>query len=241
MDLLIAIDDTDNREPGCIGTGRLARMLATELVDRAVCKRANVTRHQHLVHPDIPFTSHNSSACLLAERVASSRDAVAALARQFLVDRPNAGANPGLCVIAKDAVPGWLLDFAKRSQSEVIALAEADEVAARLDAFVWGAGETGQGRIGALAATALRASGEDGRFIGLRGIRGLEGVLTVAEIVGASAVERVETLEGEALAPETKIHTQDWVRPALRGGVPVMRVQQREGRWIPEDKWRTYR
>jgi tRNA(Ile2) C34 agmatinyltransferase TiaS len=241
MDLLIAIDDTDNLEPDCVGTGRLARMLGTHLSERGACKRANVTRHQHFVHPDIPFTSHNSSACLLAEKITAPRDAIAGLARQFLIDHPNAGANPGLCVIEPSAVPGWLLDFAKRTQSEVVTLEEADQVAARLDGFVWSAGESGQGRIGALAAVALRSSGEDGRFIGLRGIRGLEGVMTVAEIVANSEVERVESLDGSALPPETRIHTQDWVRPALRGGAPVMRVQQRDGRWIPEDKWRTYR
>jgi hypothetical protein len=241
VDLLIAIDDTDNLEPGCVGTGRLARMLATHLTERGACKRANVTRHQHFVHADIPFTSHNSSACLLAEQVTAPRDEIAALAQRFLVDHPNAGANPGLCVIAPSAVPGWLLDFAKRTQSEVISLAEADEVAARSGAFVWSAGATGQGRIGALAAVALRASGEDGRFIGLKGIRGLEGVMTVGEILAGSAVARVESLDGVALPPETRIHTQDWVRPSLRGGAPVMRVQQRDGRWVPEDKWRTYR
>jgi tRNA(Ile2) C34 agmatinyltransferase TiaS len=241
MDLLVAIDDTDNLEPDCVGTGRLARMLATHLSERGACKRANVTRHQHFVHPDIPFTSHNSSACLLAEKITAPRDAISDLAQQFLVDHPNAGANPGLCVVEPSAVPSWLLDFAKRTQSEVVTLDEADRVAARLDGFVWSAGETGQGRIGALAAAALRASGEDGRFIGLRGIRGLEGVMTVAEIVASSGVERVESIDGAALPPETRIHTQDWVRPALRGGVPVMRVQQRDGRWIPEDKWRTHR
>ena len=241
MDLLIAIDDTDNRDPGCVGTGRLARMLATHLTERGACKRANVTRHQHFVHPDIPFTSHNSSACLLAEQVTAPREEVAERARQFLVDHPNAGANPGLVVVEPSAIPGWLLDFAKRTQREVVSLAEADQIAARLDGFVWSAGETGQGRIGALAAVALRGSGEDGRFIGLRGIRGLEGVMSVAEIIASSGVARVESLEGGALPPETRIHTQDWVRPALRGGEPVMRVQQRDGRWIPEDKWRTYR
>jgi tRNA(Ile2) C34 agmatinyltransferase TiaS len=241
VDLLIAIDDTDNRDPDCIGTGRLARMLATELTSAALCKRANVTRHQLLVHPDIPFTSHNSSACLLAENVSAPRAAIAERARQFLLEHPNEGANPGLCVVEPSAVPDWLLDFAKRAQREVLTLAETDQLAARLDGVVWSAGETGQGRIGAMAAVALRHSGEDGRFIGLRGIRGLEGVRTVAEILAESAVERVETLEGEALPADTRIHTQDWVRPVLRGGVPVMRVQQRDGRWIPEDKWRTYR
>lgn len=241
MDLLIAIDDTDNREPDCVGTGRLARMLASELGARGLAARATVTRHQLLVHPDIPYTSHNSSACVLAEDVSASRDAAFELARQFLIDHPNAGANPGLCVAEPSAVPGWLLDFAKRAQTEVLTLAEADQLAARLDGRVWSAGETGQGRIGALAAVALRSSGEDGRFIGLPGIRGLEGVMTVSDILAGSPIRRVESLAGEVLAPSERVDTQDWVRPSLRGGEPVMLVRHVEGRWIPEEKWRTYR
>jgi tRNA(Ile2) C34 agmatinyltransferase TiaS len=241
MDLLVAIDDTDNREPGCIGTGKLARMLARELGERGLCERTSVTRHQLLVHPDIPFTSHNSSAAILAEGVQASLDAVADHSRGFLLDHPNAGANPGLCVLAPGAVPAALHAFARRAQTEVLTLAEADRTAAALDGVVWSGGETGQGRIGAMAGAALRASGEDGRFIGLAGIRGLEGVLSVAEILATSPIARVETLEGEGLSPETRIDTQDWIRPSLRGGVAVLRVRRQDGRWFPEEKWRTYR
>jgi hypothetical protein len=62
MTLLIAIDDTDNAES--IGTGRLSRMLAEELTKQGMIRQTSVTRHQLLVHPDIPYTSHNSSACI---------------------------------------------------------------------------------------------------------------------------------------------------------------------------------
>lgn len=241
MRLLVAIDDTDNREPGCVGTGRRARELAAELVRGGLAGAVTVTRHQLLVHPDIPFTSHNSAACIEAADVAASPVEVAEAARAHLLAHPNAGANPGLCVLAPEAVPAFLRDFAKRAQTEVLTLDEADGVAARLDGPVWSAGDTGQGRIGAMAAVALRASGEDGRFIGLPGIRGLEGVLEVGEILARSPIARVETLEGEALGAGDRIDTQDWVRPALRGGVPVLRVRRLEGRWVPEERWKTYR
>lgn len=239
--LLVAIDDTDNSEPDCVGTGRRARLLASELVDRGLARAATVTRHQLLVHPEIPFTSHNSAACIDAEEVRAPLAEVADAAREHLLAHPNAGANPGLCVAAAASVPAFLLAFAKRAQSEVLGLDEADAVAARLNGVVWSGGETGQGRIGALAALALRHSGEDGRFIGLPGIRACEGVMTVAEIRARTPITRVETLEGEALADDVSIDTRDWVRPSLRGGRPVLRVRWLDGRWVPEEKWRTYR
>jgi tRNA(Ile2) C34 agmatinyltransferase TiaS len=128
--LLIAIDDTDNAEPGCIGTGKLARMLARELCEHALVEDTSVTRHQLLVHPDIPFTSHNSAACIQAEAGRAPLSEVARRARDFVLAHPNAGANPGLCVMEPSAVPSALLDFARRAQREVLTLAEADRMAA---------------------------------------------------------------------------------------------------------------
>jgi hypothetical protein len=239
--LLIAIDDTDNAEPGCIGTGKLARWLARDLTESGLVGAASVTRHQLLVHPDIPFTSHNSSACLLAEEGRGSLQEVAGRARDFVLAHPNAGANPGLCVMDAAAVPPFLLGFAKRAQSEVLTLEEADSMASRLDAVTWWHGETGQGRIGALAAVGLRGSGDDGRFIGLPGIRDLRGVLRVGEIVARSPIARVESIDGERLPDDALVDTRDWVRPGLRGGQPVLRVRRDEGRWIPEDKWKKWK
>jgi len=241
VDLLLAIDDTDNDEPNCVGTGRLARMLARELGDRGLVGEVTVTRHQLLVHPDIPYTSHNSAACLMANDVRTERKSVLEASRRFLLAHPNRGANPGLCGLEREAVPTSLLRFAKRAQNEVLSLDEADAMAAQLDDAVWWHGETGQGRIGAMAAVALRHSGDDGRFIGLPGIRRLEGVLTVGELCARSPITRVETLSGEPLTDSVPIDTQGWVRPALRGGCAVLRVRRLENRWVPEEKWRKYR
>ena len=48
----IGIDDTDNLNS--VGTGRVARGLARSLVEAGFGDSLGVSRHQLLVHPDIP-------------------------------------------------------------------------------------------------------------------------------------------------------------------------------------------
>jgi len=65
MNLYISIDDTDNKES--FGTGRMARMLAQSLAEQGVIDHPSITRHQFLIHPEIPYTSHNSCATIKVE------------------------------------------------------------------------------------------------------------------------------------------------------------------------------
>lgn len=60
---LIGLDDTDNLESR--GTGFRARQMAEHL-ESSKCGliATGITRHQLLVDPRIPYTSHNSSACI---------------------------------------------------------------------------------------------------------------------------------------------------------------------------------
>jgi len=231
---LLAIDDTDNAES--IGTGRLARMLAAHLEEAGLLAEPAVTRHQLLVHPDIPYTSHNSAACIEA----AGRPEIAAklldCARSFLLEHFHAGANPGLCVCRADAVPDRLVELALRAQREVLSLEEFDAASSELNLGLWWSGETGQGRIGACAGVALRSTGEDGRFIGLQGIRDLADTVRVGEILGRSGVASVQTADGRALAAETRIDTRGWVRPSLRGGRPVLVVREEDGCWVPSER-----
>jgi len=231
---LLAIDDTDNEES--IGTGRLARMLAEHLEHAGLLGESSVTRHQLLVHPDIPYTSHNSSACIEGSGQRDDARQLLECARSFLIENFHAGANPGLCVCRADAVPPALVQLAARAQREVLTLGEFDDILSGLDVGLWWSGETGQGRIGACAGAALRSTGEDGRFIGLAGIRELAGTIPVADIIGRSSVAAVETADGRALAAEDRVDTRDWVRPSLRGGRPVLVVREEAGRWIPSER-----
>lgn len=231
---LVGIDDTDNAES--IGTGRLARMLAEHLEARELLTATSVTRHQLLVHPDIPYTSHNSSACIAGLSDGASRAALAEAARGFLRDHFHDGANPGLCVCAAEAVPDTLVVLGQRAQQEVLQLEEFDRILPAADLELWWDGETGQGRIGAASGVALRSTGEDGRFIALRGIRDLEGRLRAGEILARSAVESVEAEDGIALASTEVVDSRDWVRPALRAGRAVLRVRRDGGEWVPAER-----
>lgn len=233
MRLLIAIDDTDNLES--IGTGRLSRMLAGFLFEMGLIGPSTVTRHQFLVHPDIPYTSHNSSACIEAEKKESLEHVVAA-ARHFLIENFHEGANPGLCVVNRETFPRELSTFGRRAQEEVIKIRDARDLAERLGVFTWWHGETGQGCIGAMAGAGLRGTENDGRFIGLKGIRDIGGIMPVKEILGATPIHAVVSASGERLDAAEVVDTLGWVRPELVDGAPVLKVVRESGKWVPEGK-----
>lgn len=230
MKLFIAIDDTDN--PDTFGTGRLSRMLAADLETKGLTGRASVTRHQLLVHPDIPYTSHNSSACLEAEGLAAPAEVFEA-ARDFMADHLHEGANPGLCVCPADAVPPELADLGFRAQKQVLRLEEGYRLAEGDGLLTWRHGPTGQGIIGALSAVGLRSTGRDGRFIHLDGIRKVHGRVKVVEILSRTAVDAVTTVDGLELAADETVDTMSWVRPSLRGGRTVYLVSDDQGVWRP--------
>jgi len=231
---LIAIDDTDNLES--IGTGRLARMLAASLVAEGQLAEPTVTRHQLLVHPDVPYTSHNSSACIAARGEAGAGDELLELATAFLRAHEHEGANPGLCVAAEDTLPASLPALGRRAQQVVLDLSAFDDEIHPLDLRVWSGGQTGQGRIGAVCGVALRATGEDGRFIDLPGIRDLKGRVRVGDILAHTAVDVVVTSEGDALHVDVEIETRGWIRPDLVGGQAVFAVRREGADWVPAEK-----
>jgi tRNA(Ile2) C34 agmatinyltransferase TiaS len=226
MKLFVAIDDTDNRES--IGTGKLARMLADELERQGLAEASSVTRHQLLVHPDIPYTSHNSCACIAGETASADIHAIADYAVDFLLRNFHAGADPGLCVATEGMLCGELVKFGLRAQQEVIQPDEARELAARLPVFTWWRGEPWRGCIGAMAGVALRSTGNDGRFIGLHGIRDIKGTVTVRDLLQRTGVDMVSSVSGTTLADDAVIDSGDWIRPSLRNHQAVLFVQPAE-------------
>jgi hypothetical protein len=230
MMIFLAIDDTDNLET--MGTGRLSRLLATELKERGLTDGGSVTRHQLLIHPDIPYTSHNSAACIQAEGRADLRDIFAA-AQTFMLDHPHEGANPGLCLAPAEAVPPVLAQFGSRAQKEVIPLSEGYGLAGTEGILTWRNGPTGQGLIGAMSAVGLRSTGQDGRFIELEGIRKLKGDISVARLLEQTEVDDVATMEGRSLGGDELLYTQAWVRPSLRQGKAVFLVKRENDAWVP--------
>jgi len=227
MRYLIGIDDTDNLESR--GTGHRVRTLADWLAENKLATPLGITRHQLLVDPQIPYTSHNSSACMSID--ANNSDYVWEASREFLLRESATGSDAGLCLAAWDEVPPCVRAFGVRAKQVILTQLEAEKTALDNGIRLEGLTGTGGGIIGALAAVGLRHAGEDGRFLWLPGLRELQGQLSVAKICSQGHVDRICTVEEFNLSPETLVDVGEWVRPVLRGGQATLYVEEINYEW----------
>ncbi|TDH46942.1 hypothetical protein E2F47_26865 [Mycobacterium eburneum] len=244
VDLLIGIDDTDDLwSPG---TGRRARALLIDLAAAGLGSPAGATRHQLLVDDRIPYTSHNSSACLAWRSPAGNpqevRAAVIDLAGRFLERVCPPAADPGLVVAAPDelgddAAP--LVQFGQRAKREVLRTADARALAARVGVHLSGHGGTQDGVLGALAGVGLHLSGNDGLFITLPGLEDLPAEATVDELRALVPIDEARDGAGSAPAPDELIELGDWVRPVLLDGRCVLLLDPPRQRPDGSRSWRT--
>lgn len=227
--IYIGLDDTDNQTSR--GTGRLARDIAGVLANRFRIR--GVTRHQLLVDPRVPYTSHNS--CAVIHLHDDPRMDLAALADEvqaIMLADFQPGSDPGLCVTRM--VPSEMIDFGRCAKVEVVGQSVAREIAARCGCILRGLGGTEDGVIGALAGIGLAATGEDGRFLLVGRSRELNNVETVEALL-AFGVAEVRTLEGNVLT-SGRVETNGKVLPAFRANQPVLFVARKEGEellWSP--------
>jgi hypothetical protein len=242
----IGLDDTDNDTSP--GTGQLARRLAREAETRGAAPKG-ITRHQFLVDDRIPYTSHNSGACLAVEwtKTIDELDFAFELIAEWAAD----GSDPGVCVLRADAVPHCVTDFGWRATRDVLTTASAIATAKAANIRLRALGGTGQGVIGALSSVGLRADGNEGRFLELPGLRELNERVSLNELarVGIEVEHIITSAAGSAEKPviETMDHdrlmykTMNWVRPRLTGGKAVWPVQWSDEYecWIAVDKKRS--
>ncbi|MHB8877364.1 MAG: hypothetical protein ACYC8T_27035, partial [Myxococcaceae bacterium] len=197
MRFLIGIDDTDANDS--IGTGALARELSARLERDLGVLAQGITRHQLLVHPDIPYTSHNSSACIAVDSE-QGREVLAAACREFIVAMFHPGADPGLCIGPVESLACTeLADFGRSAQREVLKRERAEALGRGHGLLLEPLGGTGLGIVGALAGCALRATQDDGRFIALPGARLISGSITVRALLAKLRIDAVIDAAGEEL------------------------------------------
>jgi hypothetical protein len=223
---LIGIDDTDN--PESRGTGFRARCLGAELADAGLARVDGVSRHQLLVHPDIPYTSHNSSLCLDAQVPDGRIDEVVAFSRDFLLRESAEGSDAGLCIAAFDTLHGAVQAFGIRAKQVILVRSEAETLACDAGVFLEGLTGDHGGVIGALAAVGLRRSGTDGRFVWLHGVRELSGVVSAAELVEDTGIDAIEDRQGRTVLPDELVCVDPWPRAVLVEGRAVLLVQRPE-------------
>jgi hypothetical protein len=225
MRVLVAIDDTDNAESR--GTGFRARTLGARLESAELAALRGVTRHQLLVHPDIPYTSHNSALCLDATIDAERRTALEDFCREFVRAESAPGSDAGLCVAEWDRIDDALVDWGKRAQNTVLDLESAMDLAAATSGVLL-EGLTGEriGAIGALAAVGLRRTDDDGRFVWLRGVRELSGIHEAGSLLRETGIEEIRSRDGQRPEPEERIRVDPWPRALLVGGRALLLVDR---------------
>ena len=227
MNYLLGIDDTDNLESR--GTGHRVRQLAERLTENKLAQPQGITRHQLLVDPQIPYTSHNSSACLSIE--ADNPDDVWKASREFLLIESAEGSDAGLTLAEWDSINVDVLSFARRAKLEVLTMLEAEQTASRSHIRCEGLTGTHGGIIGALSAIGLHRAGNDGRFLWLPGLRELKGKYQVNEICEQGHINRICTVENIDLASQEIVDVGEWNRPILRDGKATLYVEENNHEW----------
>ena len=234
MLVFIGFDDTDTPEADR-GTGKLARYFEKELP--AEYRLFGVVRQQLLVHADVPFTSHNSSACAIFDLEDScSMSQLTERAIAHIERLAFEGSDPGLCVARADdpGLPG-LIQFGRKCTHRIVSQKEA--LAAARNVHLSGHGGTNDGIIGAAASVGLTAYGWCGRFIEFGGLRGYPELISVSDLERSDIM--VVSLDRDAAfpAPDDIVHNRGWLRPRLWGGRAVLGVAPNgAGRWETLDR-----
>jgi hypothetical protein len=219
--IYIGIDDTDI--VGSPGTNQLARAIVKGLGPAG--KQAIVCRHQLFFDPRVPYTSQNGSASIQLPRggempYVTLVDTVRAVMRAWYVE----GSDPGLAVAATASAE--MAAFAASAKTDVVSQADARAVADRAGCHLEGLGGTEQGIIGALAAIALVAGGDDGRVVHLEQwpwpdpFAGPQPTAAIAE----RGVAEIRTPSGEPFAGDV-VDVGKHLRPNWRGGRIVLFVE----------------
>jgi hypothetical protein len=222
MRVYVGFDDTDTIDAD-LGTGKLARWFEDRLPDG--CRLWGVVRQQLLVDERVPYTSHNSSACVVLELddphgLNGIIDRAAAHIGSHFLE----GSDPGLCVAAAGA-PGFaeLADFGRHCTCQVVSQKAALGAAAGVHLSAHGG--TGDGIIGAAAAVGLTAAGWCGRFIEFGQLREYPDMVQVKDLeerqIQVVSVDRDAAVPG----PADMVLTNGWVRPRLMGGRAILLVR----------------
>ncbi|MGZ7118294.1 MAG: ABC transporter substrate-binding protein [Methanobacterium sp.] len=224
--IYICVDDTDNLNSR--GTGRLARAIAAKLSKRYSV--FGVTRHQLYVHPDIPFTSHNSCAVIhLDTDDKESIDNIFEVAKKEIYEDFIEGSDPGLSVAHESQILPSIIAYAKDAKDTVLTQEKARTLAKNLSIRLEGLGGTEDGVIGSMAGLGLAFAGNDGRFLLKGSIRDLLGPQPVEKLINAG-IDAVYTLDGKLVTEGMVLNDENKsVKPCPVNGNCILFVNDSEG------------
>ncbi len=237
MRVLICIDDTDNLES--IGTGEVLENLCAALEANKLGRAGFVTRHQLLVHEDIPYTSHNSAMCCQAE-VRDLHEAVT-FCRGYMDTACAEGSDPGLCLVDLDRLQSMdsLVRFGFSAKRTVLRKQAAAELAGLHPDAVYLSehGGTGGGIIGALAGCGLRLSGSDGKIKGKLNPPEADTVLSVGALCEMFFLSMAMDTENKPIDPADTVLFSIPTKAVFWNGKPAIYLTDDTGN---RAKWRVF-
>ena len=224
--IYIGIDDTDTLESR--GTGRLARNIAAALSSKY--QIFGVTRHQLFVHPDIPFTSHNSCAVIHADAQPTFMEEIFFTTKKLMLEDFIEGSDPGLAIATNSQITPAIVAFGLDAKTVIVTQERAREVAKNSQIHFEGLGGTQGGIIGAIAGIGLASLKNDGRFLLKGKNREILGLSSIPEILNAG-IDEVLTLQGENIK-EGKVHIPKFATPSFIQGKAVLFVEPQQDYWV---------
>ena len=241
MRLLICIDDTDSKTSEK-GTGAIADDIRNMISTYFEVPCSFVSRHQLLIHPDVPYTSHNSSMCFATEIPDDCYDELKMRAQIILMGESDMESDPGLAIADIDKVDKEpLIRYAKECKRRLMTKEDAYAIAEEAGFFLKELGGTGDGIIGAAAGVGLRLWGCDGTMKGRP--KDLEGGKTyrVRDLKQSAFVEDVLDTEGNPVPDGDTVTLPKKTKVAIYGGRQVILLQpvpEEPGVWETPDKER---
>lgn len=235
---IVSIDDTDDIFTK--GTGAIAAELTDYVEALGLGSCGYITRHQLLIHPDIPYTSHNSAMAFTIRNAPEERCGFAEELSDYVLRECSPSSDPGICVCNCDKIADAdaLNAFGYLAKNKVLTQAYAFKTAEKAGVYLKAVAGTGDGVIGALAGAALRRMANDGE---LRG--GAKEFLpgksySVFELLESGHIDSVAATDGEIPRANDSVYVPWKVKPILTGGaltVYVRRSEEYDG-WVALNK-----
>ncbi len=193
-----------------------------------------VTRHQLFVHPDIPFTSHNSCAVIhICEEKPKIATQIFSQAQEVMLDDFIEGSDPGVAIALSDQISPSLVAYGRDAQHMILNQERARTLARNLKIPLKGLGGTEDGVIGAMAGLGLAATGNDGRFLQLGMIRDITTPCEVEDLL-AAGVDEVWNITGTRVTEGTVQNPEGRSpKPCPVNGRAILFVEEREGELFP--------
>lgn len=198
------------------------------LADDGLAKIRGISRHQLFVHPDIPYTSHNSALCLDMAWKGGALSELADITRAYLAETSAPGSDAGFCICPFSDVPDEVVTFGKRAKEVVLRQKEARELANRNSIILEGVTGDEGGVIGAIASVGLRKGAHDGRFVWVPGVRDLTGITTTDFLLNQTGIDSLQTMDGEEISAPGRVSVDPWPRPVLFHDKAVLLIERVE-------------